>query len=330
MKNLQQKNIMTGFFKGWLDHFSPAAQAAIIAAFVGLITGSVGPAVKHFWDRWSLRHRLKTEHEYSERKKLRELISTSHGRVLEAAESLNHRLWNLKMNQGQPWLKLNGRYEKTGEHYYFRTTIYRMLVFLRQLKEFQDRAIYIDARIAERTDVLFLMYAKALEWALTDVALFGGLPYDPNNATDHLFKGHMRVACEVCVQDNPDFLLSKFESDLREGKFLEEFRPLYRFFDGLSSDGSLRWDRIVAFHLLLCSFINTFGYPMQRTSPEQIKEISNSMRHSKVLTNLLYWCEKLGINSHKEGRKIIRILKAEGDMGTNPPYSNLARSISPS
>jgi len=145
---------MTGLLKSWLDHFSPEAQAAIIAAVVGLVAGFIGPAVKHFWDRWSLRHRLRIEHEYSERKKLRELISKFHGWVLEAAESLNHRLWNLQKNQGQGWLKLNGHYEEVGERYYFRTTIYRMLEFLRRLKDFQDQAIYIDARIAERTDVL--------------------------------------------------------------------------------------------------------------------------------------------------------------------------------
>ena len=300
---------MTGFLKGWLDHFSPEAQAAIIAAVVGLMAGFIGPAAKHFWDRWSLRHRLRTEHEYSERKKLRELISTFHGRVLEAAESLNHRLWNLRKNQAQDWLQLNGHYEEAGQHYYFRTTIYRLLVLLKQLKEFQDQAIYIDARIAEKTDVLFLMYAKALEWTLTDFALFDGLPYDPNNATDHLFKGHIRVACEVCDGNNAKFPLIEFENCLRAGKFTGEFSPLYRFFDGLSANGSLRWDRLVAFHILLCSFINTFGYSMQRTSPQQIQELAKSFRHPEILANLLAWREKLGINSDKEGKKLTRTLK---------------------
>ena len=299
---------MTGLLKSWLGHFSPEAQAAIIAAVVGLIAGFIGPAAKHFWDRWSLRHRLRTEHEYSERKKLRELISAFHGRVLEAAESLNHRLWNLKKNQGQGWLELNGHYGEAGERYYFRTTIYRMLEFLRRLQDFQDQAIYIDARIAEKTDVLFLMYAKALEWALTDVALFDGLPYDPNHATDHLFKGHIRVACEVCAGKDAKFSLFEFENNLRAGKFIDEFSPLYRFFDGLSADGSLRWDRLVVFHLLLCSFINAFGYSMQRTSPEQISELATSLRHPEVLSNLLRWREKLGIGSDKEGKIITRTL----------------------
>jgi hypothetical protein len=309
-QNRAKRPIMTTLIKTWLDQFSPQAQAAIIAAIIGLIAGCVGPAVKHFWDRWSLRHRLRTEHEYSERKKLRELISKYHGRILESAESLNHRLWNLRKNENKGWLKLHGNFLEVETHYYFRTTIYRFLAFLGQLKEFQDEAVYIDARIAEKTDILFLMYAKALEWTLTDVSLFEGLPYDPNHATDHLFKGHIRVACEVCLEDNGKFSLLEFENRLKKGHFLEELRPLYRFFDGLCADGSLRWDRVVAFHLLLCSFINTFGYPVQRTTREQIGEIGQSIRHQKVLTNLLDWWKSLGVSVHKEGKQVVRQLKS--------------------
>lgn len=300
---------MTEILESWLDNFSPEAQAAIIAAVVGLVAGFVGPAVKHFWDRWSLRHRLRTEHEYSERKKLRELISAFHGRILEGAESLNHRLWNIRTNHRERWLELNGHYERVAQHYYFRTTIHRVLVFLRQLKEFQDQAIYIDARIAEKTDLLFLMYVKALEWALTDVALFDGLNYNPNNATDHLFKGHIRVACEACAGTDAKFTLYEFENCLRAGKLLNELRPLYRFFDGLSDNGRLRWDRLVAFHILLCSFINAFGYPMQRTSAKQLRDLASTLRHPEVLQNLMQWLKKLGIGSNRAGKKLTRTLK---------------------
>ena len=233
---------------------------------------------------------------------MRELISQFHGRVLEAAESLNHRLWNLRENQDRGWLTLHGDYERAGDYYYFRTMIHRLLLLLIQLQQFQNEAIFIDARIAERTDLLFLKYAKALEWALTDVALFSGLNYDPNNATDHLFKGHIRVACEVCTEDVKSLSLMGFENCLRNGKFLQEMTPLYMFFDGMSADGRLRWDRLVAFHLLLCAFINTFGYPMQKTSKKQLRQIAGTVRHSEVLQNLLHWINKLGINKDKEGR----------------------------
>ncbi len=292
----------------WLNQFSPQVQAAIIAAVVGLLTGLVGPAAKHWLDRWSLRHRLRTEHEYSERKKLRELISRFHGRVLEAAESLNHRLWNLQENQDKGWLDLGGNYEEAGGFYYFRTTVHRLLALLIHLKQFQEEAIFIDARIAEKTDLLFLKYAKALEWVLTDVALFSGLPYDPYHSTDHLFKGHIRVACEVCTEASAPLSLGEFENCLRSGKYMQELIPVYEFLDGLANDGRLRWDRVVTFHLVLCAFINTFGYSMQRTSEPQLQQLLSTLRNPMVAKNLKQWLQKLGIDMDKEGKVVRRIL----------------------
>lgn len=300
---------MAETIKVWLDQFSPQAQAAIIAAIVGLIAGLVGPLGKHYMDRWSLRHRLRVEHEYSERKKLRELISCFHGRVLESAESVNHRLWNLQENQNKGWLRLNGQYQTVGGNYYFRTTIHRLIVLLIYLQHFQNEAIFIDARIAESTDLSFLKYAKALEWTLADVALFKGLPYDPNYETDHVFKGHIRVACEVCTKDNKPLSLGVFENCLRAGQFLQEMTPLYEFFDDMSADGRLRWDRLVVFHLLLCAFINTFGYPMQRTSIQQLRRIAGTVRHPEVLQNLLLWLDKLGIDTDHGGTSLRNILR---------------------
>ncbi|MBZ5500115.1 MAG: hypothetical protein LAP85_27280 [Acidobacteriia bacterium] len=287
---------------------------AIIAAIVGLVTGSVGPVIKHWLDRWSLRHRLSTEHEYAERKKLRSLIGHSHGRVLEAAESLNHRLWNLQENEGEGWLKLDGQYEKAADSYYFRTTIHRMIVLLSYLKRFQEKAVFIDARIAEKGDLLFLKYAKALEWALTDVSLFNGLGYDANYPTDHLFKGHLRVACEVCADRDLPASLGAFEDRLREDSFRRRLSPLYAFFDGLAADGRPRWDRLVAFHLLLCSFINAFGYPMQRTSTRQLSQLAASIHHVEVPQNLMQWLRKLGIGEGKEGKNLRHVL--EGSLKT--------------
>lgn len=300
---------MTEVLKQWLDHFSPQAQAAIIAALVGLLTGSVGPALRHWLDRWSLRHRLRTEHEYAERKKLRSLIGSFHGRVLEAAESFNHRLWNLRENQGEGWMALAGRYEDVSEWHYFRTTIHRMIELLSYLKTFQDKAIFIDARIAEKSDLLFLKYAKALEWTLTDVALFKGLDYDANMSTDHLFRGHLRVACEACTSKERPLSLLAFENCLREGDLRKELLPFYRFFDGLAADGRLRWDRIIVFHLVLCSFINAFGYPMQRTSVKQLAQIATSVNEACILQNVLEWLDKLGIRASKEGRILERTLR---------------------
>ncbi|MFC1970776.1 hypothetical protein ACFLV0_02415 [Chloroflexota bacterium] len=67
-------------------------QAAIIAVIAGIIGGVIGAYIKHFLDKRFLRHRLRTEYEYEERKKLPNLIGLYHGRMLLAAEHRNHHL----------------------------------------------------------------------------------------------------------------------------------------------------------------------------------------------------------------------------------------------
>lgn len=293
----------------WLTGFSPQAQAAIIAAIVGLLTGSIGPIAKHLLDRWSLHHRLSAEHEYEERKKLRSLIGRYHGRVLEAAESLNHRLWNLQENQDRGWLELDGQFDKMADFYYFRTTIYRFLELLGRLKKFQEEAIYIDARIAKKSDLEFLQYAKALEWVITDVALFDGMNYDNYHATDHLFKGHVAVACDACCEGENPISLATFEDRIRNGLIERALYPINCLFDGLAADGRPRWDRIVAFHLLLCAFINAFGYPMQRTSTAQLSQLASTIQHEQIPRNLIKWLNRLGIGERKEGKSLKSLLE---------------------
>ena len=205
-------------------------RTALIAGLAGLITGFVGPVVKHWLDRWSLHHRLAAEHQYEERKKLRSLIGNHHGRVLELAEHLNYRLRNLQDNHKKGWLRIDGDYTRCQDYYYFATTIHRAVALLALLREFQRKAIYIDARIADKTDLLFLKYAKALEWSLTDTKLFDGLNYDTFHAADHLFSGDLHIVCEYALQDGSPLSLKQFQEALAGGAGLEELQPILRWF----------------------------------------------------------------------------------------------------
>ena len=284
-------------------------QAALIAGIVGLLTGFVGPALKHAFDRWSVRHRLEVEYEYEERKKLRALIGKYHGRVLEAAESLNHRLWNLQENQDKGWLAIGGRFEEAQEHYYFSTTVHRLIALMAYFHQFQGDAIYIDGRIAKDKDLLLLKFAKALEWALTDVALFEDLAYDGFYATDHIFKNHLHLACEACGTESGVFSYSEFQTVLAEGTVQDQLKPVLCLLDGLTRDEDrYRWDRIVVFHLILMAFINCFGYKMQHSSIEQLRRVAGTVCHPEVLTNLSVWMKKLGLTEAKANADMAMVI----------------------
>lgn len=80
----------------WLFALDPRVQAALIAAVVGGASSLVGVWAKHRLEKRNLLHRLEAEFEYDQRRKLRDAIGAHHGRVLESADRLDHRLWNLR------------------------------------------------------------------------------------------------------------------------------------------------------------------------------------------------------------------------------------------
>jgi hypothetical protein len=106
-----------------------------------------------------------------------------------------------------------------------------------------------------------------------------------------------------------------FEDLIAEEDKLEE---LLRFFDGLNPDDldRLRWDRLVAFQLVLMAFIETFGYEIHKTDQKWFDAVARRMR-PEVATNLMDWLPKLGIGKQSRfhrtldpgGRRAIEALK---------------------
>jgi len=298
----------------WFMTLDPRIHAALIAAVAGLLTGFVGPVVKHYFDKWSLEHKLETEHEYEERKKLRRLVGSYHGRAIELAERLNHRLWNLQKNESKEWLDVNGDYSNPRGDYYFSSTVYRFSSFISVLREFQKDAIYIDTRIAKNDDILFLKYAKAIEWSITDTVLFKNIDYDEYYSTDHIFRGYLHIVCDTLTKDKKPVSRTEFNNILSEKKDIEKLSEWLQLFDGLKKkEERPRWDRIVIFHLLLMSFLNTFGYDVQKSDKNQFYKIASSVQNVSTLEVLTEWLERLGLScesgTHFLGESINKVIE---------------------
>lgn len=278
-----------------MQNLEPPVQAALIAATVGFLSGIVGAYFKHFLGKSALRDRLETEYQYAERKKLRELIGRYHGRMLEAAERLDHRLWNLQENESKGWLNMNGEYGHP-EAYYFTSTVYRTVSLMAVVRLFEVEAIFIDARIAKEGELTFTKFAKALEWALTDADLFQDMGYGTFRQTDHIFSDNLRVLCDSCANNGRVISIEEFQERLTRADSRRQLMPLLAFFDGLcSTENRLRWDRVIVLHLLLMAFINAFGYDVQKSSTQQFLEIARSARHQKVLENCVEQLQKLDL-----------------------------------
>jgi len=185
-------------------------QTATKLLWPAIVSVGTSATVAYLLNRWQTRDRLRIEYAHEERKRVRELIGRFHGRLLQASVSLNHRMWNLYRNHEQGWLRALGSYEVLG--YYFLSTEHRFLCVCSLCRRLECEAIYLDARIAGNDDLTFLKITAAISWVMTDVSLFGGLPYDHSKARDHFFSDHLRKVCDSprwSPQNRPCVVTSK-------------------------------------------------------------------------------------------------------------------------
>lgn len=287
-----------------MDYIGRLLLAPTNILWTAIISAIVSAGISYFVKKRETRDKLGAEYEYEQRKKLRELIGKYHGRLLNACVSLNHRLWNLYNNEGHRWLCMKGQYDNPG--YYFTSFVYRFLNVCSLVRQIENEAIMLDTRIADPKDFTFLNYMAAMHWVMTDVALFDGLKYDNNYAIDHFFSDKFRQYSETCIIDGQFMTIEKFQEYLNNNRSLDN---VCRFFDGLEpNENRLRWDRLVAFHLIIMSFINTFGYKRQYSSENHFEEAAGRAKNINVLQNLTKWLPRHDLENDREVSKINRAL----------------------
>lgn len=265
--------------------------AAVVSA---IVTGGITVWTK----RSENRHKVQVDYEYEQRRKLRALIGLYHGRFLQAAESLSHRMENLYTNYDKRWLDRGN--EKNG--YYLSSTVFRFLRVSALIRQLESEALLLDPKIASKEDFTFLSFVAALHWVMTDVALFDGLTYDPFDERDHFFSDHLRSYSKCCVEADRLLAYEEFEAGPATSSGLA---PVFAFFSGLHRDEDrYRWDRMVAMHLLLMAFLNVFGYKRQKCRAEEFAHAASMVQNPGVLVNLVNWLPKHDLATTKAVRQM--------------------------
>ncbi|MSN25800.1 MAG: hypothetical protein GJV46_08000 [Geobacter sp.] len=269
--------------------------AAIVSAAV---SASISLGSKFF----EVRDKLAVEYKHEQRKKLKELTGRYYGRTLHSAVNLNNRLWNLYQNHDKGWLEAGGRFD-TNCGYYLLSFVHRMLSLFSLIRQFEAEAVYLDARIAQKDDFIFMNYLETLYWAMTDVALYDGVKYDSTLQRDHFFSDRLRAYCDLCISPTGFISHDALAEKIRVDRSLD---GILQFFDGLTKNESrLRWDRIVILHLILMCFINRFGYKTQYSTVNQMQEVASQLNNRQMLSNLQSWLPRLGLASDKEVKKLM-------------------------
>jgi len=287
-----------------------AASNLGLAALVALVvSATVSGLVKFVFDDVLASRKAARDYTYERRKELHALVGTYDGRLLESAADLCVRMSNIVETADPQWL-IPPRGGKPPE-YFLASTVFRFVALMRLAVAFDREAIYFDPDIASRHDLRCIHYAKAFQWAVTDVGLFDGLGYDPNHPTDHFFRDQLRT---ISTFDLPPAQPLTFDYFEREALTTGSVQVVVDFFSSFDRQTTpLRWDRLMALQLLLAAFADGVGYDGRTKAQSEYDSIARAMVSPIVRRNLLTWIPENIENVDKDGtNKIVQALKDAG------------------
>lgn len=286
-----------------------ALVAAVTAVITTLLTVFVAPRLNYRLETRLLRRRADTEHEFERRRKLRKQIGRYHGRMLSAVDAFSDRLENMTRHQSQGWLNAGGWEDGPwNDTYYYRSTVTRFLQLMALVFEFEHEAVFVDSKVAEPGDRRFVIYARVIRFAVTDVRLFYGARYAVGQQTDHFFTDELRRVCAALTADDHQVDLDRLSEVLR-GK--HRLAPVMRYFDGIRP-GTLQWDRLFALQLVLLAFMRDFGHPFQRAEDAAFEQAAAQIATPTVVHNLRFWLPRIGSADLESNAAIVRALGARG------------------
>lgn len=242
-----------------------------------VVAGIVSALISYFFKTREMRKSAEIDYQYEQKKKLSELIGGRHGRLVAAASRFSLRMNNLYRNDSHGWINVDGNYATSS--YYFRSTIYRFMELLCVLRDVERQSILLDTRIAKPTDFNFLKYVTAMNWVISDSELLNENESDVVYQRDHIYADNIRRFCDLSLEEGEFPDIETFEKHFSNDSELE---VVLKFFDGVTrGEPRKRWDRLVCLHLLILSFLNSFGHPSDKVGTDEIDRILRQLKHSE-------------------------------------------------
>jgi hypothetical protein len=293
-----------------------AVQVALISIGASIITFLVTNWFKNYFENQRHQRNLETEHKFEEQKKIKEAIAKHKVHLLTACEDLNHRLWNLKENHLKQWINVGGDYKR--EHYYFHSTVYKILCLYAWIGKVKKEMIFLDTTIASKEDLEFIKFLRFFPNVMCDLGFIVGKDADGDYAVDHFFRTNFELFPDQISDESGPVSYSNYKIDLEHTH--EALLALYEFVDGISPlEKRMRWDRFHLLHLTTIIFLNNYGYDFQRTNELKIEDIIVKPRVSPYLANYFNFFKEYRLSENVEvvrvekiARKYYRVNGSEG------------------
>ncbi|MGU3815398.1 hypothetical protein [Vibrio diabolicus] len=287
-----------------MNFSDPKIQAALIAAVVSVFVLILKGISRPIWERYFHTYKLESDYRFEQKKQVREAISKHKIALLNAAESLNHRMWNFSENAPEGWHRVDS--SPIAQKYYLISFCYRFLLFFAICRDIEKETVYLDSTVSTDTDLTFLKYIKLFPQLFCDASIFKGLDYDKSSDTDHFYRDDFNAMLKK-LYSNEQLL------DFDEFKKLNldnDFAKIIEYLSGVSVQRDcMRWQALNSFHYVLMAFINEYGYDFQVTSPKQFKKLAADLPTNILANNVDKFVRRSGLGKSKQLKGALTSLK---------------------
>ena len=283
----------------------PKLQSALVAAVVSIVVTLVTLAFRRLYEPWFHAFKLKKEHEYEQRKKIKEAVASNKIQLVNAAANLSSRIMNRHVHVKEDWLR---RYDKddSEERYYLKSTAFRLAVVIGLCFRAGSQLEYLDSTHSDKEDMDFLKFLKLIPKTISDAGL--AAPGDVNQGaeTDHIYINNLEMICLGVLGESSAISYRQFCNSVLE---TSDFKKLLEFVYDLAPDtAAQRWSRMQMLHLSIIMFLNQFGYDFQRLDLSEVKglykgAVANIERFEKRI-------QKVGLNKNRSVCKVLKAIRA--------------------
>lgn len=285
---------------------NPTIVAVLVSALVTVSLFLIKGVCAPLWNKYFHVYKIEVEHNYEQKKKIKEAISKYKMPLLDSAESLNHRLWNFSINCSKGWHNLKNN-DLLSEKYYLQNFCYRFLAFYAWCLKFERELIYLDVTLSDENDLCFVKCIKVMKNIFCDASMLNDTGYDNEHAIDHFFKDDLISMAEKMLTSTGVITFSEFKS-----KDEVDYVQVCKYISTIMQDKSCnKWHLINCFHFILMAFLSRYGYDYQRTGLFKLYKLRCREPQNKLLSNFNLLIFNAKLNKCKEIKKAIAILECK-------------------
>ena len=251
------------------QNLDPKVQGALISLII-FISGWIFKVV---YDRYSLSFKLRREFQFEQKKSIKQEIAKTKTPLLNVSEELNYRLWNFIPNINENWHSIEREKWLEPKHYYLRSFVYRLLVFIFWVLETEKSLTHFDSTIADKKDLDYIKYIKTFKNIFCDILLLKDLEYPNDATTNHFYKNDLpRYANYVKGSDGDIIDFDSFYTKIKD-----DFTSIEKVFIYINEIRNQPLNEnlnvIRCFHLLLIQFLTEYGHDYQKTDKTKVEKL---------------------------------------------------------